>query len=116
MARNTRYDDGWDLEVPVASGTVSGDPVVVGQLPGVAQTDRDSDGDAAVTFKGVHMLEVEAVNNAGNSAVAVGDIIYYEAGETPPLNKDSVAGVRFGYALGTVTAGETAEIAVKVGY
>lgn len=99
---------------------VTGDPVLLGQIPGVALTDEAEGGNATgeitIDTGGVYNLSVQAVNNSGNSAVAIGDILYYEAGETPPINKDGTSGVRFGYALGTVTAGATATIAVKVGY
>lgn len=97
----------------------SGAPGLVGQIPGVCLNDAGEGGNAAgaVDFEtaGVFDLEVEAVNNGGNSAVAVGDILYYEAGEDPPLNKDATA-VRFGYALEVISSGQTGTIKVKVGY
>lgn len=99
---------------------VTGDPVLLGQIPGVALTDEAEGGNATgeitIDTGGVYNLSVQGVNNSGNSAVAIGDILYYEAGETPPINKDATSGVRFGYALGTVQAGATTTIAVKVGY
>lgn len=95
---------------------VSGSPVLVGTIPGVALTGEGEGGNAAgqcsIATEGVFDLLVEAVNNGGNSAVAIGDKIYYEAGETPPLNKDSVSGVLFGKALETVTSGESDTIKV----
>jgi len=48
--------------------------------------------------------------------LAAGDILYYEAGQTPPINKDATNGVRFGYALAAVSSGATTTIAVKIGY
>lgn len=99
---------------------VSGDPVLLGQIPGVALTGEAEGGNAAgeitIDTEGVYNLSVEGVNNGGNSAVAIGDILYYEAGETPPINKDASSGVRYGYALGAVASGETGTIPVKVGY
>lgn len=100
----------------VPTTPVSGDPVLVGQLPGVALTDERADGTTSIQTDGVFNLSVKGENAGGNSAVAVGDIIYYEAGQTPPLNKDATNGVRFGYALATVGSGATATIAVKIGY
>lgn len=94
----------------------SGDPVVVGQIPGVALIDETSDGAVTVDTRGVYNLSVKGENNAGNSPVAVGDILYFEAGQVPPINKDNVAGIRFGYALGVVLTGATTTIPVKVGY
>lgn len=116
MAKNMVHDPGNQIVVVQAS-RVSGDPMVVGQIPGVALTSSEA-GTNFVTMKtdGVFRLSVKGENNAGNSAVVAGDILYYEAGQTPPVNKDNVAGVRFGYALDAVNSGATATIRVKVGY
>jgi predicted RecA/RadA family phage recombinase len=99
---------------------VTGDPVMVGQIPGVALTDEGEGGNSATTttvaFDGDWLMSVKGENNGGNTAVAVGDILYYEAGQTPPLNKDSTAGIRWGYALEAVTSGATASIIVRCGY
>lgn len=116
MAKNMVHEEGTQIVVVQAS-RVSGDPMVVGQIPGVALTSSES-GTNNVTMKtdGVFLLSVKGENNAGNSAVAIGDILYYEAGQTPPVNKDNVAGVRFGYAMDAITSGSTATIRVKVGY
>lgn len=117
MARNRVRARGRQLLLTVISGVVSGDPVVVGQIPGVALTDRDTTtGKATVQMDGVFNLSVKGEQAAGNVAVAEGDILYYEAGQTPPINKDATNGVRFGYALAAVTSGATATIAVKIGY
>jgi predicted RecA/RadA family phage recombinase len=125
MAKNLLFKDGRHLTVAVAAGTVSGDPVMYGERPGVAEYDRDTDGQATVDFGGVYSLSVKAVDNSGtehasaNVAVAAGDKIYYQAaaGETPAyLSKEDFTGKFFGYAHGTVTSGATAAIPVKVGY
>ncbi len=118
MAKNRTRIDGRYISQAATSpaSPVSGDPVLVGQIPGVALTDERADGTTSIDTGGVYALPVKGENNAGGSAVAVGDILYYEAGQTPPINKDNVAGVRFGYALGTVGSTLTATINVKVGY
>lgn len=117
MAKNRVYAEARQLSVAVTDPAtpVAGDPVVVGQLPGVALTDERADGTTTVAFEGVFNLSVRGVDGAGNSAVAVGDILYYVAADTPKLSKKNT-GVRFGYALGTVNAGATATIPVKIGY
>ena len=94
----------------------SNDPVLIGQIPGVALIDEQSDGITTVALDGVWDLSVKGEAAGGNSAVAVGDILYYEAGQTPPVNKDATNGVRFGYALEAVSSGATATIRVLVGY
>ena len=116
MATNEKYIHADELYVPVPVGTVSGSPVVYGQRPGYALTSRDADGKATVKFSGAINTPVKGENNAGNNAVAEGDILYYEAGQTPPLNKDNVAGIRWGYAGGAVVSGATTTILAIVGY
>lgn len=113
MAKNMIYDQARKLSLPVSSGVVSGDPVAVGQIPGVALTDRDSSGNATVDMGGAYKLSVKGINGSGNSAVAVGDKIYFVSGDTPKLSKKDT-GVLFGYALTAVDSGATATIAVKL--
>ena len=95
----------------------SGDPVVFGQLPGIALTDEGDGGNAAtdtsIATTGTWSLSVVAVNNAGNTAVTAGDILYLDSGV---VNKDVTNGVRFGYAMADITSGATATINVKIGY
>jgi len=100
-----------DLTIP---DVTSGSPVVVGNIVGVALTDTDSDGNVRVATTGVWNLSVKAVDGAGDSAVSVGDYIYYVTGETPYLSKEN-SGKLFGVALGSVAAGQTATIPVKLG-
>jgi len=115
MATNTVHELGTNLEV-VQAGRASGDPMVIGQLPGVAETASETGTNRLVMQTvGVYRLTVNGIDGVGNSAVAVGDIIYYTAADTPKLNKKAT-GVRFGYALETVTSGAQGTIKVKVGY
>jgi predicted RecA/RadA family phage recombinase len=114
MATNKKFDSAKTLVVPVPVGTVSGDPVVYGNRPGVALTTRDAAGNATVQFDGVFTLSVKGVNGTGNVAVAAGDILYHVAADTPKLSKKDT-GVRFGYAMGAVTTGTTSTIDVILG-
>jgi predicted RecA/RadA family phage recombinase len=118
MATNQVYEVGDQLSVVCTAPATpsSGDPVLLGQLAGVALTDEATDGTTSVAFKGVFDVSVQAVNNTTGSAVAAGDVVYYDAAATPKINKDNVAGVRFGIALEAVTSGATATIQVRVGY
>lgn len=113
MAKNRVLDHGRNLALPVPEGTVSGSPVIVGQIPGVALIDRKSDGKATVQRDGTFKLAVVAKNKAGNSKVSVGDIIFMKGTE---LNKNNEEGVRYGYALEEVPSGETKTIEVAIGY
>lgn len=98
-----------------------GNPVLFGQIPGVALTGEDTDGYTTIAEDGTFELSVQGADGSGNAAVADGDILYYDAAATVKINKDATNGVRFGYAAvgtgGTVVAsGATATIRVKVGY
>lgn len=91
----------------------SGDPVLLGQIPGVAVQDEEADGDTSIDTGGVYNLDVVGEDDGGNAAIAAGDIVYYDAGE---INVDAVNGTRYGYALDAVDAGATTNIRVKIGY
>lgn len=118
MAKNTVYM--WTESLPLVctapASPQSGDPVLYGQLPGVALAPKDTNNVTTVALNGVFELSVKGENNAGNTAVAAGDVLYYEAGQTPPINKDNVAGVRYGTAMAAVASGATTTIPVRVGY
>lgn len=116
MAKNRVYEDGEQLAYVCShpATPASGGPVRIGQITGVALGDENADGETVVATKGVFKLSVKGENNAGNSAVAVGDKLFYEDAATPVLNKDNVAGVFFGYALEAITSGATATIRVKL--
>jgi predicted RecA/RadA family phage recombinase len=110
-----KHTPGNQLNVVKAS-VVSGDPIVVGQLPGVALTSSETTTNN-VTMKtdGVFNLPVKGIDGSGNSAVAIGDILYHTVADSPPVSKKAT-GVRFGYALEAVGSGLTATIKVKIGY
>jgi predicted RecA/RadA family phage recombinase len=118
MATNRARADGRYFNLVVTAGKKSGDPVVVGNLYGVCQIDADPvTNTTTLDSKGIYNLLVNGITNAGaGSAVAVGDIVYLVAANTPPLSKDTT-GVRFGYALDPVVASNsTTTIRVKLGY
>jgi len=115
VATNFDYWEGNQIRVTEA-GATSGDPILVGAaLTGVALTDTDSDGKIVLKRNGSAELEVEAVNATVLSAIAIGDVLYYDAGATVKINKDSDNGVRFGYALEALASG-TGTIEVLLGY
>jgi predicted RecA/RadA family phage recombinase len=115
MATNTVHELGTNLEVVIA-GVVSGDPVVVGQVPGVAETTPEATTNRLVMQTcGVYNLSVKGIDGVGNAAVAGGDILYFVKADTPKLSKKAT-GVRYGYALDAVVSGATTTIRVKIGY
>ncbi|MGH9196701.1 MAG: capsid cement protein [Acidimicrobiia bacterium] len=119
MAKNRVHLTGRYLSLAATQPAtpVSGDPVLVINIPGVSLTAERADGTTSIQTDGVFNLSVRGETNAGaGSAVAIGDILYYDQPMgTPFLNKDTT-GIRFGYALGTVTSATTATIPVKIGH
>jgi predicted RecA/RadA family phage recombinase len=83
----------------------AGDPVRIGTFCGAAESAEDSGGTTVVVLTGVVKVRVKAVNDGGNSAVAVGDAIYYDDDDTPPLSKKATGNVIFGRALEAISSG-----------
>lgn len=113
MAKNVIFKPGLELSVVCSNPTTpaSGDPVRYGNMTGVALTDENAAGYTSVAFgQFVADLSVKGVDG-GNSAVAVGDAIWYVDGDTPKLSKKS-SGYFFGIALETVGSGSTGTIQV----
>jgi hypothetical protein len=85
---------------PTNGGATSGAPCRIGDLPGVALVDLDTYSGTTVDFEGVYALNVAGLDDNGNSAVAVGDSIFYVDADTPKLSKKAAAGRFFGTAVG----------------
>lgn len=117
MAQNGVFDSDNSMSVVASDPATpaSSDPVRVGDMVGVAETDERADGTTTVRFNCTRKVSVKGVNAGGNSAVAVNDVIYYVDADTPKLSK-KVAGTRAGIALEAITSGSTATIRVRFGY
>lgn len=89
----------------------SGDPCRFGELVGVAVADEDADGNTAVMTEGIFDLSVKGIDGSGNSAVAVGDKLYYTDADSPPISKKAT-GRPVGFAMEAVSSGATATINV----
>lgn len=113
MALNQVFEHGDAFPVVATEPAVpsSGDPILVDQLPGVALTDENADGEVTAKFNGVWNFLVEAEANA----ITPGEIVYYDAADDG-LNNSSSGNIRFGYALDPVDNAATATIRVKIGY
>lgn len=100
MAKNRVYEDGEQLSVPVLAGVVSGSPVIIGMIPGVALTDRDANGNATCQLgDGVFTLSV-------TGAIASVGLPVYITSATGALVVAAGAGIQlFGHALETKGAG-----------
>ena len=110
MATN-HVQQGDVIKLPVASGKTSGDPDLVGSIPVVCLTNRDSDGNAECALTGVFDLPVTGADNAGNAAISLGDTLYMDAGT---INIDSTDGTEYGVALEAVASGSTDTINVRL--
>jgi len=117
VAKNRIHADGIKLSVVCTDPTTpaSGDPVRVGDMVGIALTAERADGTTSVEFPQgpVFSLSVKGVDGSGNSAVAVGDSLYYVDGDTPKVSKKAT-GKKVGYALEAIGSGATATIKVKL--
>jgi hypothetical protein len=91
---------------PTNGGATSGAPCRVGDLPGVALVDIDTNSGTTVDFEGVYALVVAGTDDNGNSAVAVGDSIYYVDADTPKLSKKAAAGRFYGTAVGPASGSQ----------
>lgn len=118
MAKNIKHEPGWSLSVVVTdpASPLSGDPVRYGEMIGIAQTDEGKGGNdttkTSVYFGPcVVELSVKGVDDSGNSAVALGDSLYYVDADTPKISKKA-SGYFVGYAFATVNSGATATIEV----
>lgn len=118
MATNIIMEPGYRQSVVVTNPTTpaSGDPVRYGNLTGIAETAK-GEGQNAATYTSVYFgpgvfdVSVAAVDGSGNSAVAVGDAIFYVDADTPKLSKKS-SGYFFGFANEAITSGSTDTINV----
>lgn len=93
----------------------SGDPVRLGLICGVAVAGVRSNGKVVIDIApGIFDLSVKGVNGSGNSAVAVGEKLYYVDADTPKISKKTT-GTFIGYALEAVSSGATDTINVLTG-
>ena len=100
MAKNRRFSgQPRTRTLPVLAGVVSGGPVIVGMLPGVALTDRDANGNATVQLDGAFDVSV-------TGAIASIGLPVYITSATGALVVAPGAGIQlFGHALQTKGAG-----------
>lgn len=107
MALNEIYSPGRRFPIAVPVGVVSGDPVAVGSIVGVAQTNRHSDGTVSLDSAGVYELTVTGAITLGAPVYAV-----IGAGLVTSLTATVGTNTRFGTALSA--QGATGKVAVKI--
>ena len=103
--------EGKTLDLTLASGALSGAPVQVGGIGGVAKLAIAPGSRGAVQVWDIFALSVKGVNDNGSVAIAVGDSLFYVATDTPKLSRKA-SGRVFAHALGVVNSGATATINV----
>lgn len=122
MATNRLYAQN-NTTMPNASVTVgagangsagkSGDPCLIGKIPGVLLGDAAADGTGIVEIDGIFSLSVKGTDGS-NAAIAYGALIYFVAANTPPLSA-TASGVPFGHVLQGVASGATSTVPVQIG-
>lgn len=59
-------------------------------------------------------MSAKAVNDGGNSAIAVGDLLYYVDADTPVISKKATGGIFFGIATSVLASSETGTVKVML--
>ena len=113
MAKNIKYEPGWrkNYVCTKPDKPVSGDPVRIGNMTGIALTDEDAAGKTTVD-KGPFSAKFTVKDNGG-TGIGVGDAIWYHDDQTPPLDNVPTGGYYFGMADEAIAAGQTAIIEVS---
>lgn len=109
MAINEVYSNDDSFPIAVPAGVISGDPVAVGEIVGVAITDRGTDGKTVLRRRGTFSLTV-------TGAIALGAPVYavVAAGLVTSLTATVGTNIRFGLAGAAQAA--TGKIPVILGY
>ena len=97
------------ITVTFSEDVESGQPYKIGNITGVVIGSYSAGEPGGLKRVGVFDLSVQGVDDAGNSAVAYGDIIYIS--NTYVLSKNDT-GTEFGKAMGAVVSGQTTSIPV----
>lgn len=110
MARNEVYKDADYISLPVTNGTLSGSPVVVGNLVGVAQT---NEGDLVTNEEGYASVALTGAFRLSSSVAfaSVGLPVYITSAYV--LNATASGNRFFGYTLST-KAGGAGTVIVKI--
>lgn len=108
MAKNIRVEHATSYTLPVPAGTTSGDPVLVGVIPGVAITDRDADGNATVKIAGGAVVDLEL---ASAVVTAPGSVLFVTSAGVVSATSAANSAV-YGAALSTKAAGAAATVTV----
>lgn len=124
MAANEMYRDGDRISLPVGAGVKSGEPFIIGELVGWAQTDSaeqigtagrsaietsQADGWASCVLVGVFKYPVTATG-----AATVGTKVYITPGRVLTLAAAGGTNKPFGYLIESIAAAGSPKKGVKV--
>lgn len=123
MATNIIRDHGGSQQMSLVASNpaapVSGDPVRMGPLTGVALTDEGDGGNPATNTTvmiGMFVADVVVDDNGGSGIAVYDQIFYHDTGTGTPTtnlnNTPTAADAFFGLALETVAANGTSRIKV----
>ncbi len=124
MAANKAFERAVSLSFNAPAGITTGEPVLVGVIPGVAETSV-ADGIATISMEGAYWLSVlasDGISPISGVALKQGDKVYADGGSTDSttnitqgftLDVDDSKPL-FGYVLDDVTSGATATVRVKL--
>lgn len=110
MATNRKNPFGRFVWLDAGAAVSSGDIVAVNNLVGIAQQDSDTNNYCTIDTAGVYDLSVKGHDGSGNSAVAIGQVVYADMANNR-CDKDSSNPIA-GIALEAVSSGDTATIKV----
>lgn len=106
MATNQRYTHGHHIALPAPKEINSGDPVLIGDISGVAQTSAKTGEKVTLWRDGSYDLEVDG-------ALTVGQAVYIKAADST-LTATASGNKLFGYALTPNASGKgTVEVLVR---
>jgi predicted RecA/RadA family phage recombinase len=127
MAKNKALERANRLTIAVPSTVKSGDPVMVGALNGVAETDYNAlSGKASVCLEGAYFLAVVGSSQLSpivGAAIKVGDPIYWDGGSLDSttnvttggtLNANPTDNPVFGHALDALDSAASGTIRVRL--
>ena len=102
------------LKLTVTASGSAGDIDLISTMPILLITDANASDLATAEILGckrVIAIDVHGANNAGDTAVAIGDKVYWDSTE---VNADVTNGTFLGYALAAVVSGATTEIDIAL--
>lgn len=97
----------------LGAGVTAGEPVIIGQIPGVALENTDVNGNAAVALEGIWYLQVKGYVAGTATALTAGQRVYLSANGA--ILDGTTTNTYFGKILDPVASGVTVTVRVLLG-